>query len=120
MAVEHRMINISGTLAKIFGVADLCVAQAFQDRKIASNLLQALEDLGRQHDIDFIILTAANHKLYENNGFQIVNNTFRWLMINEHQTLGVGHRRIDDCMMVKPLGQLTWKEGLIDLLGYVF
>ncbi|MEM8906905.1 MAG: GNAT family N-acetyltransferase [Bacteroidota bacterium] len=120
LAVEHRMINVAGNIARIFGVADLCVATSFQDQKIASNLLQQLENLGRQNDIDFLVLTAAEHKLYLNNGFQLVNNTCRWLMINEHQTLGVGHRRIEDCLMVKRLGPLQWKEGLVDLLGYVF
>ncbi|MEM9822839.1 MAG: GNAT family N-acetyltransferase [Bacteroidota bacterium] len=120
LAVEHRLINVAGSIAKIFGVVDLCVDQAFQDRKIASQLLQELETLGKSNGIDFLLLAAAQHRLYQNNGFQLVNNTFRWLIINDHQTFGVGNRRIKDSMMIKALGKQQWKTGQIDLLGPVF
>jgi len=110
MAVEHRMINVAGSLAKIFGVVDLCVDQAFQGHKIASQLLQNLEKLGKQHQIDFVLLTASD----------LVNNPFRWLILHEHQTLGVGSRRFKDSVMVKSLGKMEWEEGLVDLLGHVF
>lgn len=120
MAVEHRMINVAGSLAKIFGVVDLCVEQAFRGHKIASQLLQKLEKLGKRHQIDFILLTASEHQLYKKNGFFLVNNTFRWLILHEHQTLGVGSRRFKDSVMVKSLGKMEWEEGLVDLLGHVF
>ncbi|MEM1323221.1 MAG: GNAT family N-acetyltransferase [Bacteroidota bacterium] len=120
LAVEHRMMNVGGEIASIFGIVDLCVDQEFQSRKIASQLLQTLEDLGRKHKIDFLVLAAQEYELYENNGFHLVSNTCRWLMINEHQTLGVNHRSIDDCLMVKALGSKQWKSGLVDFLGHVF
>lgn len=120
MAVEHRNINIAESIASIFGVADLCVHQSFQSRNIASSVLKELEELGRQHHIEFLVLIAQNHEVYEKNGFQLVNNTCRWLMINSNQTLGVGHRRIEECLMVKPIGTLSWKPGLIDFLGHIF
>ncbi len=120
MAVEHRNINIAETVARIFGVADLCVDQHFQSKNIASNLLKKLEILGRQHQIDFLVLIAHNHEVYEKNGFKLVNNTCRWLMINSHQTLGVGHRRIEECLMIKPISNLVWKPGLVDFLGHIF
>ena len=120
MGVEHRMMNIGAQAASVFGVVDICISPDFQHRKVASSLLQELETLGRQHQIDFIVLIAQNHQLYKTNGFQLHNNTCRWLMINEHQTLGVNHRHIDDCLMVKALGEKTWNQGLVDFLGYVF
>jgi len=120
LAVEHRMINVGGEPSCIFGVADLCVRDGYQDQKIASNLLEALETLGKKHQIDFIVLIAQNHQLYQNNGYQLSTNTCRWLMINEHQTLGVNHRNIDDCLMIKPLQNKQWNQGLIDFLGHIF
>ncbi len=120
MAVEHRNINVGEVLSKIFGVVDLCVDKTFQSKNIASSILKELEDLGTQHQIDFIVLIAQNHEVYEKNGFTVENNTCRWLMINGNQTLGVGHRRIEECLMVKPINDKKWNSGLIDFLGHIF
>ncbi|MFT7605997.1 MAG: putative acetyltransferase, partial [Saprospiraceae bacterium] len=120
MAIEHRNINIAGKLANIFGVVDLCVVNDFQSKNIASTLLQNLESLGITHHIDFLVLIAQNHEVYEKNGFELVTNTCRWLMINGNQTLGVAHRRIDECLMVKAIGNKDWKPGIVDFLGHLF
>lgn len=120
MAIEHRNINIGGQLSRIFGVADLCVDHAFQSQHIASSLLEALDDLGKAYHIDFVVLIAQNHEVYEKNGFSLVNNTCKWLMINQHQTLGVANRRIEECLMVKAMNQKKWNEGVIDFLGHLF
>jgi len=120
MAVEHRNINIGQMLSRIFGVADLCVDHDFQSQHIASSILKQLEVLGKKHQVDFIVLIAQNHEVYEKNGFSLVNNTCRWLMIDSNQTLGVGHRRIEQCLMMKPINDKQWREGLIDFLGHIF
>jgi len=88
--------NVGSMLSKIFGVVDLCVDHNFQSKNIASSILQKLEKLGLQHNVDFLVLIAQNHEIYQKNGFSLVNNTCRWLMINGHQTLGVGSRRIEE------------------------
>lgn len=120
MAVEHRVINNDGQVFRIFGVADLCVAEAFQHRRLASRLLSELSILGLRHRIDFLLLMAKDHSLYLSNGFQLVTNTCQWLMINEHRTLGIAHRRVNSSLMVKALRKKEWRPGLVDLLGYVF
>lgn len=117
LAVSHRMINVAGTLASIFGVIDICIHNEYQHNKIATTLLQDLDKLAKKHKIDFIVLTADEHELYEKNGFKLVKNTCRWLMINDHQTLGVAHRTIDDCIMIKAMQDKEWKTGLVDFLG---
>ncbi len=120
MAVEHRLINNADQLLHIFGVADLCVAASFQQRKLASRLLEELTQLGKQHRIDFLVLQANEAKLYENNGFQPQENLCQWLLITQNKTLGVARRRIEHSLMVKPLGDKIWKPGLVDFLGHVF
>jgi len=120
MAVEHRMMNIGGIVAKVFGVVDICISTDFQHQKVGSTLLQSLEDLGKKHAIDFIVLIAQDHQFYQSNGYHLHTNTCRWLMINEHQTLGVNHRNIDDSLMIKTLGDKKWNQGLVDFLGYAF
>jgi predicted N-acetyltransferase YhbS len=120
MAVEHRTINNSGALLRIFGLADLCVADSHRQKRLASHLLSELSLLGMQHRIDFIVLMATQKQLYLRNGFVLVNNLCRWIMISEHSTLGVAQRQIEATLMVKKLGRKEWGEGLVDFLGPVF
>lgn len=120
MAVEHRMINNSGDPCRIFGIVDLCVAEPYQHQKYATQLLQQLEELGEQHQVDFVVLTAKEHQLYQNNGYQLVENTCTWLLIQSHQTIGVVRRRLEQCLMVKALGEKKWQAGHMDFLGYAF
>ncbi len=120
MAVEYRTINIGQETAKVFGIADLCVDKNYQHKNIATTLLQQLEELGQKSFIDFILLIAPDHGVYEKNGFQLVDNPCRWLMINNHQTFGVGNRKIEDCLLVKQIGSTSWPAGLVDLLGHIF
>lgn len=120
MAVEHRMINNAGAVYRIFGIADLCVAEAFQHQKLASRLLTELSLLGERHRVDFLMLMAKDHGLYLSNGFQLVANTCQWLLINEHRSFGIAHRRVPASLMVKALGEKEWKPGLADFLGHVF
>ncbi len=120
LAVHYRMMNIGGLHAPTLGVSDLCVANSHRSKTIASTLLNELELLGKKNKIDFIILVAQNHKLYKKNGYKMVNNTSRWLLINGHQSLGVMHGQLERCIMVKPIGDKKWNKGILDFLGPIF
>jgi predicted N-acetyltransferase YhbS len=120
MAVEFRIVRVGEAIMRIFGIADLCVSIDYQQQNIASSLLQKLEKLGKQSQVDFILLIAQDHGVYEKNGFQLVSNPCRWLMINQQQTFGVGNRKLVDCLLVKQIGITKWQEGLVDLLGHIF
>lgn len=120
LACEFRNIKIGESLARIFGVADLCVDQDFQSMNIASGILEKLEQKALKSKIDFIILIAQNHEVYLKNGFNVSDNVCRWLMINSHQTLGVGHRRLDNCLMYKSISGKKWNDGLVDFMGHIF
>jgi GNAT superfamily N-acetyltransferase len=120
LAVEYRIINLAGETARIFGIADFCVDADFRNQKIGSQLLQYLEKYARQFRIDFLLLIAAEHSFYLPHGYQAANNRCRWLMIQNNQSFGIADRRIDNCLMVKPLGKRPWKEGTVDFLGHLF
>jgi GNAT superfamily N-acetyltransferase len=120
MAVEHRVINNDGQVLRIFGVVDLCVAEAFQHRKLATQLLREIETFGRQCQVDFLMLAAKEKDLYESNGFRAVDNLCHWLLIQSHQTIGVVRRSLANSLMVKPLGEKEWKAGRVDFLGPIF
>lgn len=120
LAVEHRMISVAEQPASIFGVVDICVHPDFRHQQIASSLLTKLELLGKQHQINFMVLTSADHQLYTNLNYTVCSHPCRWLFVNNHKTLGVHHRRLDDSLLVKALGKRSWPEGVVDFLGVVF
>jgi len=120
LAIIHRMIKVGEENIVIFGVSDLCVDPDFQHKKIASVLLEDLEILGKKHQIDFITLIAQDQKFYKKNGFQSVNNNCRWLIINEIQSLGLAQRNLDNAIMIKPLTEKKWGNGMVDFQGCLF
>ena len=120
MAVEHRMINVGGTLFRIFGVADFCVDPAFRRQKTGTHLLEHLERLGAMASVDFVVLVAINHVFYELNGFFPVDNPCRWVAIRNHQTSGLVQDHLSGDLLVKPISGKKWEEGLVDFLGTIF
>jgi GNAT superfamily N-acetyltransferase len=120
IAIDYRVITINEKPFKIFGLIDVCVSPLYQGQGIASNLLEQLTELGKQHSVDFLIAFATDPRVYQKNGFHLVDNYFQWLRISEHKNYGVGIERIDNEVWVKTLGDKPWTEGPVDLLGYLF
>ena len=114
LGIEHRIINNAGQLLNIFGIVDLCVHLAHQHQKIATRLLKKVENLATSNHIDFLLLNASEHNLYESNGFACVQAKCRWLLINKHQTLGVADRTLKQTIMIKRLGNKEWQNGPLD------
>ncbi|MEO1437748.1 MAG: GNAT family N-acetyltransferase [Bacteroidota bacterium] len=120
VAVEHRIISIDHDPIRIFGIVDLCVDDDYSKRGIAGELIQRVEHLGVECGIDFVLLFADDHRIYKNKGYQSADNICKWLMINEHQTLGVAKRSLADCILFKSIGTKDWVSGELDLMGTVF
>ena len=120
LAVIHRMIKVGDKNFSIFGVSDFCVHPDFQKNNVASVLLQELEKLGKKRGIDFIVLVAQEQDFYKKNHYQSHNNTCRWLIINDIQSLGLAQRSLNNALMVKALGDEEWGEGVVDFLGPMF
>jgi GNAT superfamily N-acetyltransferase len=120
IALDYRVITISEKPFKIFGLIDVCVSPSYQGQGIASSLLEQITQMGKQHSVDFLIAFATDSRIYQKNGFYLVNNYFQWLRIDEHKNYGVGIERIDSEVWVKPLRDHAWTDGPVDLLGYLF
>ena len=120
MGVAHRLITLNGSSYKIFGIIDICVDTAFQSKEIASTFLNQLENIAKSTEVDFLVLISKDHQLYLKNGFQLVENIGKWLIVHNRQTLGVAHRRLDDCLMIKSIQNKRWEEGTVDFLGAIF
>ena len=120
IAVVHRVIKFDEEVVTIFGVADLCVHPNFRDQDIASELLEKLENLGKKHSIDLIVLISKLNKLYKKSGFKKYNNKLKWLMTNQHQSFGIVHRSLDNSFLVKKITEKKLEKGTVDLLGSLF
>lgn len=120
MGVDHRVISVGGTVARIFGVIDLCVSHAHQGKGIASQMLEQVTELAAAKGVDFLFLVADDQRLYRRNGFTPITAHLSWLRIDEHQNHGVASERIENELMIKRIGEKDWPGDSVDLLGYLF
>ena len=120
MGVELRVIRVGDSVARTFGVVDLCVRQSERSRGLASGLLAEVTDFARACRVDFIILFADDERLYVRNGWARVRNRCSWVKIDDHTTLGLARQADPDAMMVKAIGARAWPGGDVDLLGHLF
>jgi len=119
MGVDHRMINNGGSALRIFGIVDLCVVTSARSRGLARRLLDELEELGRRCEVDAVVLFADDPRLYLAAGYRRAPGTVKWVMVNEHETIGIAERPVEE-LMVKMLNEKPWNPGTVDLLGFMF
>lgn len=120
LSVVFRIVKVGSTVTRIFGISDVCVHPDHRSKQIASLLLDEVEKKSQEYNIDFLVLIAEERALYKKRGYKSVSNTVRWLLVNDHQSLGVMHGNLDRSLMVKETGTLKWNKGLLDLMGGLF
>jgi N-acetylglutamate synthase-like GNAT family acetyltransferase len=119
IAIEHRMIHNAGQVLHIFGLADVCIHPDYQNKGLGTKLLNFLENLAREAQIEALLLIAPEPEFYLKNDFLAVENDCKWLFLQGDQTLGVLNRKVGG-LMVKMLGEKSWRSGQLDLLGHIF
>ena len=120
VGVEFRMIRVGESVARTFGVVDLCVAESRRSQGLASRLLAEVTASARACGMDFVILFADDGRLYARNGWAPAANRCSWVKIHEHATIGLATQESQDFMMVKPIAARAWPDGDVDLLGHMF
>ncbi len=120
LGVNYRIITLNRDPFPIFGISDLCVDIEFQSQKIASSLLNKLELLAQKTLVDFLVLIADQHEVYLDNGFELVNNRGKWLIIRREMSLGIAHSKLKNCLMIKSIKGKEWETGTVDFLGSMF
>ncbi|WP_310482864.1 hypothetical protein [Chamaesiphon sp. VAR_48_metabat_403] len=73
-----------------------CLFLSIRSQKIATTLLQQIDELGKTSKIDFLVLFADDSRLYDENGYQRVANICRWMKVDEHQIIGFGGEIVID------------------------
>ncbi|MBL7261048.1 GNAT family N-acetyltransferase [Paractinoplanes lichenicola] len=120
LGVELRVIRVGEQVLRTFGVVDVCVREDRRGRGLASRLLDEVVGYAGGCGMDFVILFADDDGLYRRHGFARVDNPLTWVKINEHHTIGLAQAVTPHEMMVRPVGEMVWPTGEIDLLGHVF
>ncbi len=120
VGMDHRVVRVGDAPARVLGVVDLCVAESARGHGHGASLMREVESLASSGAVDFVILFADDHRLYDALGYTLVNRRCRWLAIDEHCSLDVFERQLDGCLMVKPTGLTSWPAGDVDLMGYLF
>ena len=119
--IHHRNISIGKQcVSSVFGIADLCVAPDHQKNNVGTVILDHVASLANKSNVDFLILTSGEDKFYMKNGFSIVHNPCRWLVIHNHESMGVLRRQLQKGLLIRPTGTLDWPEGEVDFMGHMF
>lgn len=118
--IDYRIIRVGDKIFKVFGMVDLCVDEKYQSQKIGSSLLMKIELQAKTYEIDFLLLVAEQLDLYVKHGFNIVENTSKWLMLKKQHSFGILHRQLKNCILYKSVNGKKWTEGTLDFLGTVF
>lgn len=121
VGLDYRVMNLNGKRIRVLGVIDLCVSQNERSQGLGSKLLKEVDTFSIGRNIDFHLLFADNMALYLKHGYKRVENRLKWLKINhESQTTnGIGHEKISE-IMIKEVSEMSWDEGELDLLGYLY
>jgi hypothetical protein len=82
-----------------------------------------LDKLAQEHtdNIDFLFLVTDKPEFYKRLGYKSSVMHLQWLKIHEHQNYGIGSETITDShFMVKAISNKLWKDGELDMLGYMY
>jgi len=122
VGIDHRIMNFDGEIKRVYGLIDVCVAEAYRRRGLASLLLNTVMQDATDANIDMILLMADNPSLYKKHGYEFQNAECRWLGIDDEklESLGVLVEKIDSELMVKRISSRFKRYRKIDFLGYMF
>jgi predicted N-acetyltransferase YhbS len=121
VGIVFRVISLDKQPFRIFGLMDLCVDENYRSRRIGSKILKKIEKIGQENNIDFILLLGGIQDYYQQKGFQMVENSCRWVLLKDYETLGIINRKIPETLLIKSLSDKKWDENAnLDLMGFVF
>lgn len=120
VSIVFRNIAVQERLFSIFGISDFCVHPRFRLQGVAKKLLESLQITGKKSCVDFLVLLTTNSDFYLRQGFLSCSGLCRWVILGKEKTVGVVQRRLDQALMVKPLGKSKWPEGPVDFRGHLF
>jgi len=121
LALEHRVVRVGDAVLRILGIVDLAVVEASRGRGVGAGLLGQAEEIARRAGIGFLVAMADRHDLYLAQGFHGLERAqTRFLAVEDRASHSLVTRDLADIFLVKPLGEVSWPSGEVDLLGHLF
>lgn len=121
VAIDYRVMNLNGSMVRVFGIIDLVVHPDKQGRGCGTMLMKEVEKTAKAHsaNIDFLFLVTDIPDFYQRLGYQKTNPTVTWLKINQGRNYGLTTEQVNDCfLMYKEVSGTKWANGTLDMLGY--
>ena len=115
-----RLIRLVGQDLLILGVTDLCVDAEYSRKRIASRMVNQLVDIAAKRQISYLMTIASEPDFYRKLGFSPVEDPVTWLTYHDGQSLGVFRQRRLQGFMVRPVSEVAWPGGDLDLRGPMF
>lgn len=123
MGIDFRVMCLNGELVTVLGVIDLAVHPDFQGKGLGTKLMKEFDKIASNHhyNIDFAFLVTDKPGFYTRLGYKPTEITTSWLKLDQGRNYGVGHEKITDSIfMFKQINSKVWRDGELDLLGYMY
>ena len=123
MGIDYRVMNLNGELITVLGVIDLAVHPHFQGKGLGTNLMNEFDRIASNfhNNVDFTFLVTDRPAFYSRLGYKPTEVTTTWLKLHQSKTYGIGQEKITDSVfMFKQVGSKIWRDGELDLLGYMY
>src|SRR5690606_24197863 len=95
----------------------------FQGQGLGTNLMREFDKIANNYkeNVDFTFLVTDKPEFYSRLGYKSTEITTAWLKLSQGKNYGLGHEKITDTVfMFKQVGDKTWSNGALDLLGYMY
>lgn len=115
-----REIRVGDIPLQIMGVADLCTSSDRSGLGVATLILEHMVAVARAGRIPFLMAMALHPELYLKVGFRALDVRCTWLAYLHGRSLGLFQRTPPAGLMVKPVGDMEWPDGAVDLMGPLF
>jgi predicted acetyltransferase len=112
VAIHTRQVNIGSEVLQIGMLGGVAVAPDFRRRGHCRALVQRAHAFLRDRSIPFSILFAFEPRVYESNGYKLMQNETRFLDFD-----GAWKTLVYRGSMYAELAQKRWPDQLIDLCG---
>lgn len=122
LGIDFRVMNLNNSAVNVFGAIDLCVSPDNRRTGVGSALLQRFEAIARKSGrVDFLFLAADEPGFYERLGYRQTVLETTWLKVDQHASFGVATEDISNTFFLqKSVSTAEWKDGKLDLLGYMY
>jgi len=115
IAVHDKRIGTAAGELRVAGIAEVCVQPQQRGRGLVRDLLAAAHTWLAAHDVPVAML-FGDQKVYMSSGYRNITNPIR----SQNPATGVWVVGPSDWAMVKPLHDLDWPAGVVDLRGPTF